>query len=163
MMKKQSVAAPVTPGEALVKLQRFCAFRERSIQEVTTKLSQWGIDSKEREGIVTRLREQGFLNEQRFSASFAGGKFRTRKWGRVKIRAMLAGAKVSEGAIKAALDQIPDADYRRELEKLMIKKLASIHEADLFKRKQKLARFALGKGYEADLVWELAGKMVPDA
>lgn len=161
-MKKHKAPVIYTPEEALVKLQQFCAFRERSEKEVGDKLYKMGVQGAAAQKVIGQLKEQGFINEQRFSNAFAGGKFRTRKWGRVKIKAMLTGAKVGSEAIQAALGQISDSEYRSELEKLMIKKLAGIRDTDRFQRKQKLVRFATGKGYEPELVFELASKMIPE-
>jgi len=159
-MKRVIHKEPIKAAEALAKLQQFCAFRERSVREVTIKLSNWGLAKEETTQIIQRLRESGFINENRFAGSFAGGKFRTRKWGKVKIKAMLAGSLVSEEAIRNALEQIPEKEYQQELEQLMIKKLASLNESDPSKRIGKLVRYATGKGYEADLVWKLASKLL---
>ncbi|HEX5000981.1 MAG TPA: regulatory protein RecX [Bacteroidia bacterium] len=159
-MKRVIQKEPVKAAEALTRIQQFCAFRERSEREVTIKLSNWGLTKEESVQIIQRLREAGFLNENRFAGSFAGGKFRTRKWGKVKIKAMLSGSMVSEEAISNALKQIPDKEYQQELEQLMIKKLAVLNESDPTKRIGKLVRYATGKGYEPDLVWKLAGKLL---
>jgi regulatory protein len=157
-MKNRS--EPVTAAIALVKMQQYCAFRERSEKEVVDKLYLLGLPAADQQSVLKSLREEGFLNDNRFAGAYAGGKFRTRKWGRIKIKAMLSGSRVSESAIREALDQIPEADYLKELEMLMVKKLSSINETDPIKRKHKLVRFALGKGYESELVWKMAGKLV---
>ena len=161
-MKKPRDPVTYTPEEALVRLQNFCAFRERSEKEVADKLYKMGVQGEAAQKVIGQLREQGFINEQRFSSAFAGGKFRSRKWGRVKIKAMLTGARVGTAAIQSALEQIPESEYRSELEKLMVKKLASIRDTDPYQRRHKLVRFAVGKGYEPDLVFELASKMIPE-
>ena len=46
--------------------------------------------------IVVHLIQNGFLNEERFAKSFARGKFRIKKWGRVRIERELKTRGLSE-------------------------------------------------------------------
>jgi regulatory protein len=75
----------ITPTEAKGKIQRYCAYQERSHQEVRNKLYSFGLYSDEVDNLLTDLITDGFLNEERFAKAFAGGKFRMKKWGRIKI------------------------------------------------------------------------------
>ncbi len=101
------------------------------------------------------LIEDGFLNEQRFAMAFAGGKFRINKWGKVKIRMALKAKKISDYCVRQALNQIPDTDYNKTLIKVIQTRKKKAKETDPVKQNYLLAQYAIGRGFEPDLVWEL--------
>lgn len=146
-------------NEALQRLRRYCAYQERSHQEVQKKLWDWGFDKEDSDKVVVQLIEENFLNEERFAKAIAGGKFRTKGWGKNKIVMALKSKGVSQNLVNASLKEIDQADYRKKLKEILEKKDRSVKTEILPVRKQKLARFALGKGYEPDLVWEIIGQM----
>lgn len=142
--------------EALAKLQHFCAYQERCHQEVKQKILDLGIYGEEVDEIIATLIENNFLNEMRFAEVFAGGKFRIKKWGRNKIKQALKQKRVSEYCIKKALKQeIPTEDYYQTLVKVLEKKNKLLKESNHYKRRQKLARYAMDRGFESSLVWEV--------
>ena len=55
------------PNVALTKAESFCAYQERSQQEVRDKLYDWGLWSDAIEQIISQLIEGNFLNEERFA------------------------------------------------------------------------------------------------
>ena len=145
----------ISYDEAVLKLQHFCAYQERCHQEVKQKILDLGIYGEEVDQLIATLIEDNFLNEMRFAEVFAGGKFRIKKWGRYKIQQALKQKGVSEYCIKRALkSEIPIEDYHQTLLQILEKKNKTTRETNLYKRKQKLARYAIDKGFESNLVWE---------
>ena len=71
--------------EAKVALQQFCAYQDRCHKEVVDKLQKMNMIPAAIDVIVTELIQDNFLNEERFARSFARGKFRIKKWGRLRI------------------------------------------------------------------------------
>lgn len=143
------------PEKALLKLQRYCAYQERCHQEVRSKLLNMGVYGQDLESVMAELIADNFLNEERFARSFARGKFRMKQWGRQRIVRELKNRSVSEYCIRQALREIPDEDYRVSLEELLQKKLRTIRESDPFKRRGKVAAYAVRRGFEPELVWEM--------
>ncbi|MBA4144153.1 MAG: RecX family transcriptional regulator [Azospira oryzae] len=141
--------------EALAKIYRYCAYQERSHQEVKNKLYEYGLYSSEVEETISRLISEGFLNEERFAKAFAGGKFRIMKWGKHKIERELQAQGLTKKCISIGLKEVDDSDYRKTLKALIRKKSELIHEENTFKKKDKVARYVIGKGYEPELVWEM--------
>ncbi|HTQ28878.1 MAG TPA: regulatory protein RecX [Puia sp.] len=142
--------------QALQKIRQYCAYQERSHAEVREKLYSFGLWTKDVEFIISQLIEEDYLNEERFATAFAGGKFRMKSWGRVRIRHELKQKRVSEYCIKKALREIDEADYLSRLEKLGTEKWESLKsERNIFIRKRKVQDYLLQKGYEADLVGKL--------
>lgn len=134
-MKQQKL----TPQQALQKAKHYCAYQERSHAEVKEKLYGFGLYKKEVDPIISTLIEENYLNEERFAIAFAGGHFRTKQWGRVKIKYQLKLKQVSEYCIKKALKTIDDNDYLQTLEKLFTEKLKTLKgEKNIFIKKRKL-------------------------
>lgn len=140
---------------AKAKAQSYCAFQERSQQEVRDKLYLWGLNYLDVENLLAELIADGFLNEERFALAYAGGKHRVKKWGKYKIKQGLKQKSVSEPLIRAALNSLDPDEYRENLFGLLQKKAALLSEKDAFKRRLKLQHYALGKGYEQTLIIEL--------
>ncbi len=149
---------PISPEKALSKALKFCAYQERSQQEMRDKLYTWGMHQREVENILAHLISEGFLKEERFAIAYAGGKFRIKKWGKIKIKNALKGKRVSEPLIKKALSEISDTDYRKMLQKVIEGKSKLIKESDPFKRKYKIASYAISRGFESELVWLVLGE-----
>lgn len=149
---------PISPEKALSKALKFCAYQERSQQEMRDKLYTWGMHQREVENILAHLISEGFLKEERFAIAYAGGKFRIKKWGKIKIKNALKGKRVSEPLIKKALNEISDTDYRKMLQKVIEGKSKLIKESDPFKRKYKIASYAISRGFESELVWLVLGE-----
>ncbi len=142
--------------QALQKLKHYCGYQERSHSEVKEKLYSLGVWKKDQDEIIAALIEEGYLNEERFAIAFAGGKFRMKRWGRVKINYELKQKQVSEYNIKKALKQIDETDYRHTLQKLCKEKWNSLKdEKEKLIRLAKTRNYLLQKGYEAEMVKEV--------
>lgn len=154
--KPESASKPksISPQESLARIQRYCAYQERSHHEVKNKLYSFGLRTDDVDEILSRLITEGFLNEERFAKTFAGGKFRMMKWGRIKIQRELEAQGLTARCIARGLKEIDQADYRKTMTNLLKKKLAQIPEENPYAKKNKAARFVIGKGYEPELVWE---------
>jgi regulatory protein len=149
----------VSQAEALAKMQRFCVYQDRCHQEVRSKLLEMGIFGESLEEIIAGLVAEGFLNEERFARSFARGRFRLKQWGRYKIDLELRQRNISEYCRRKALTEIDDAEYLDTLLDLLTKKLAE-SGADLTPLDvQKAARYAIGRGFEPELVWSALERM----
>ena len=144
-----------TSGEkALQKIKHYCGYQERSHAEVKEKLYSFGLWKNEVEALISQLIEENYLNEERFAIAFAGGRFRIKKWGRVKIRIELKKRKLSEYCIRKALEQINEADYKKTLKTLFQKKWAATKEADTGKRLYKVSQYLVSRGFEPEYVRE---------
>ncbi|RFZ94144.1 RecX family transcriptional regulator [Mucilaginibacter conchicola] len=137
---------------AKTKAEHYCAYQERSQQEVRDKLYDWGLWPDAVEQIISYLIEENFLNEERFAKAYVQGKFNQKQWGRVKIKLGLKAKRVSPNLIKKALLVIDADDYFAALTRLIEKKAPTIAEKDSFKRRYKLQQYAMSRGYEADLI-----------
>ena len=140
---------------ALQKAASWCAYQERSQQEVRDKLYEWQMKPSEVEEIISLLISENFLNEERFAFSYVSGKFKIKKWGKIKIKQGLKLKRVPEPLIKKALNSIDDDEYFETLQQLLEKKQQTEKEKNTIKRQFKLVNYLHGKGYEKDLIFNL--------
>jgi regulatory protein len=139
--------------EALQKAKQYCAYQERCHSEVKEKLYSFGMNKKEVDELLSELISENYLNEERFAIMYAGGKFRIKQWGRVKIKYALKQKQVSEYCIKKALAAIDVNDYERAATKLFEQKLKTLKtEKNIFIKKRKLQDYLMQRGFETALI-----------
>ena len=144
----------LTKEQAYQKLRHYCAYQDRCHAEVKTKAYSLGLKKADVEELTTRLIEEECLNEERYARSFAGGKFRLKQWGKIKIRAELKQRRVSEYCIAMALGEIDQNKYNEALHKLAVKRWSSVKGpgTNLFVKMAKTRDYLMQKGFEANLV-----------
>jgi regulatory protein len=142
----------ITLAEALNKLTRYCADRERCHSEVRSRLLKLQVYGDDLEEIISKLVENDFLNEERFARSYVRGKFRINKWGRTKIIYSLRSKKISDYCINKGLEEIDEDEYRTVLRELIEKKLKG---DDSFEAKRKVVASMQSKGYEMVIILEV--------
>lgn len=151
----------ITPEQAKQKALRYCVYQERAHQEVKNKLYELGLRSAEVDELLTYLITEGFLNEERFAKSFVGGKFRVKKWGRIKIVHALENKGLTKNCIRIGLKEIDEDDYLNTLEELLKLKISNLSEDNAFIARDKVSKYAIQKGYEPDLVWSTLKSIAP--
>ena len=146
--------------KALQKIKHFCSYQERNHQEVKEKLYSFGLYKMDVEMLLSQMIEENYLNEERFAIAFVGGRFRIKKWGRVKIRYELKQKRISDYCIKKGLASITEEDYIKTLQKLFEEKRVSLKlEKNIFIKKQKIQSFLMQRGFEPQLISGLIQQM----
>lgn len=151
----------LTLEQAKQKALRYCAYQERSHQEVKNKLYELGLNSSDVDELLTYLITEGFLNEERYAKLFAGGKFRIKHWGRIKITHALESKGLSKNCIRIGLKEIDEDDYQQTLKQLISEKTAELDMENLFTARDKISKSLIQKGYEPELVWKLLKAELP--
>ena len=144
----------LTKEQALQKLRHYCGYQERCHAEVKEKLYSFGLRKQMVEEAIAQLIEEDYLNEERFAIQFAGGKFRMKQWGRVKIKHALKQKQVSAYCINKAIKELDEKDYVNTLHKLAKRKWDTVkgEGVNLFVKMGKTTDYLLQKGYEPELV-----------
>lgn len=146
---------PDIPDWVLSKMKQYCAFQERCMFDVKTKLKTFHLQEDIYEEIVIELKKENYLNEERFAKMFANGKLRMNKWGRSKIYAAMQQKRVPELFILEGINNIDEDEYLSILKNVLIKKNEELKESDSFKKNKKLAKFAASKGFESNVIWKV--------
>ncbi|CAL2104969.1 regulatory protein [Tenacibaculum sp. 190524A02b] len=149
-----------TVEEIKRKIEQYCIYQDRCHKEVENKLKEYRLIPEAREHVLLHLLEHNFLNEERFSKSFARGKFRIKKWGRDRIIRELKFRDISSYNIKTALKEIDEEAYFSTLYDLIEKKNNQIKEENIFKRKKKVIDALLYKGFERDLIYKTVNEII---
>lgn len=144
-----------TPAQAFLKAQLFCSYQERYQQEVRDKLYEWGLFPDAVENIIAQLITENFLNEERFAKAYAGGKFRIKKWGRIKIKLELKKRNLSDYCIRKAMQEIDEEAYFQTLKMIIGKKARETTGRNPLVKNAKVARYAASRGFEQDLIWDI--------
>jgi regulatory protein len=145
--------------QAILSIRHFCGYQERAQQEVRDRLYELGMTKPEVEEILSDLIAENFLNEERFATSFAGGHFRIKGWGRLKINHALYQKKVSAFNIKMALKSIDHSDYMAKLEDLAEKKWKTLKGERGLSRMAKTLAFLHQRGFEPALIQPIIQKL----
>ncbi|HZW64225.1 MAG TPA: regulatory protein RecX [Hanamia sp.] len=150
-----------TPEQSLPKIKQYCAYQERCHSEVRDKLYSFGLHKNEVEEIISTLITENYLNEERFAIHFAGGKFRMKQWGKIKIKQALKNKQVSEYCIRKAIKEIDNNEYRQTFFKLAEQKLKTLkQEKNIFIKKRRLQDFLMQKGYETAMIRDAIKNMI---
>lgn len=141
-----------TPKEALIKAAAYCAYQERTQQEVRHKLYTYGLEPDDIEELIVRLSQEKMIDEERYAQAYVRGKYNLKRWGRRKIMQGLKAKGISDYCVKQGLKEINPEVYEENLLYLLEKKNQTEKEKNPFTRRQKLSYFLMSKGYENDLV-----------
>ena len=146
---------PLTPDQVLDKMAKYCAYQERCVKDVRDKLKTFEISEEEKTKILEYLLDNRFVNDERFAKSFVRGKINQSGWGVNKIRFHLVQKGIAKEIIDEALSQTDEEVYRQRLIDILQTKVKTVKADSDFEKKRKLSAYAMQKGFESALVWEI--------
>ena len=155
----KSPAKPLTPDQMLDKMAKYCAYQERCVKDVWDKLKSFDISQEDRDKILDYLLDNRFVDDERFAKSFVRGKVNQSGWGVNKIRFHLIQKGIDKEIIDEALGQTDEEVYRQRLIDILKTKAKTVQADADFERKRKLAAYAMQKGFENALVWEVLNEL----
>ena len=158
MIKKKSF----TVDELKRKLENYCVYQDRCHKEVEQKMREYNLIPEAKELILLSLMKDNFLNEERFSKSFARGKFRIKSWGKQRIVRELKFRDISAYNIKTALKEIEENEYLETIYRITENRNNVISESNIYKRKKKLIDFLMRKGFENELIFKTVNEIVTE-
>ncbi len=141
----------MTFNEALQKGAAYCALSEKCEQDVTEKLQHFDMSSLDCKKVIAQLRQDDFINDERFCNYYVRDKFRFNRWGKIKIAHMLTNKKLPEEIIQKALNTIDEGEYEETLYNILETKLKTLTYKFEYERQGKLFRFAQSRGFEYDI------------
>jgi regulatory protein len=147
--------------EAKSKLEALCAYQERCQFELDQKLISWGFNEEDRNALLADLISNRYLDEERFALAFVSGKFRIKKWGRIKIRAHMKQKRISDHSIKKGLAQIDPDEYWNTLVDQARKKVSELKKPEhKWQKKARIIRYLQSRGFEMDLSQDAADEVL---
>jgi regulatory protein len=145
--------------QALYRAASQCSTSERCRHDISQLLLRWGLEKESGERILKRLVDEKYIDEERYSRAFVNDKSRYEKWGRQKIQQALIAKHIPEEAYQSALDALDAEEYATRLHDILKAKAPTVKASSDYERNGKLIRFALGRGYELDLIMKALEKL----
>ena len=132
-----------------------CSRSEHCTSEIQEKLKLWGLSVEDAEPVIEKLKEEKYLDDERFARAYTKDKFRFNHWGKQKIAYMMRSKQISPEIMELAFEEIEDEGYSEELRKLLTDKEKSIKAKDQYDKRNKLMRFAMGRGFESEGIYKV--------
>ena len=142
----------MTEQEAYMQLAALCAQAEHCQQEMRDKMRRWELDETAQNRIIDRLIKERYVDDERYARAFVKDKIRYNKWGRRKVQQGLWQKHIDADIQQRVLDEIDEKEYLDILRPLLKQKRKSIRAASDYELNQKLARFALSRGFTFDII-----------
>ena len=150
----------ISEDKALYKIAAYCSKAERAEFDVKRKLQNWEVENDAINRIVSRLKKENFLNEERFCKAFIKDKIQFNRWGKVKIIFELKKKYISETVIQNCFDDLENDVFDEPLMRVLSTKIKSVKAKDEYEKRMKLIRFALGRGYSFEQIQRCLSKLI---
>ena len=139
-------------SEVLHQLAAWCSMSEKCCNDARQRAAKQLDDPAAIERIIRQLLEQRFIDETRYARAFVNDKFKYNRWGRIKIDIELRQKQINSEIRSEALDTIDDSEYKKTLLSLLTSKQRSVKAKDSYDKRTKLMRFAIGRGFEINII-----------
>lgn len=151
----------------LQRAGQYTAKYEKSAHEVEEKLLKWSDDEilpSEIQYIIKRLKEDKFIDEERYAERYIRDKLVMLKKGPFLIRQELKERGIQSSVIQRALDAIPYDDWFVALESYMRPRVARHKEKakNDYDFQRRLVDMAYRRGYSSDIYEEVIDKIIQE-
>lgn len=150
----------MTEQEILSKLTSLCSAAEHCTGEMKEKMHKWDVDEDTQQRVIDYLVKEQYVDDERYCRMFVREKIRFNKWGRMKVEQALCMKHIPSSVSRPILDEVPDEDYKEVLIPLLQSKERTIKAKDDYEKGLKLIRFAMGRGFDLDLIKECLTEIV---
>ena len=150
---------PITPDNAYLRLTTLCARCEQAEGDLRKKLHDWGVPPSDADAIITRLKQERYLDNERFARAYCRDKLRFNGWGRVKIAFMLKGKGIDQQIIDQVLSEIDEEQYSTILNEALASKAKTLDGKEPQQAKAALLRFAASRGFEPNLFFPAVSRI----
>ena len=157
-MKQQR---PITPDNAYLRLATLCARSEQAEGDLRKKLRDWSIAPSDASAIIARLKQERYLDNERYARAYCRDKLRFNGWGRTKIAFMLRSKGIEQEFIDTALAEIDDDQYTAILNEALEAKSRTLTYKDWQQARAALLRFAASRGFEPALFYPAVSRLMP--
>lgn len=132
-------------------------------KEMIDKLKEKGYEEDAIQKAIMKAKDYNLINDDYYIELYIKTKAIPAKWGEQKIISNLYKKGININDIKLKITEMYDEEDKYDnAYSLAIKKLKTIKEADINKKKQKLNQFLLGKGYSYEIVSKVIKNILND-
>ena len=149
MSRKDNI---ISEDQAFLQMARICSRKEYSPYDISQKLIKLVFSNETIENIITKLKAQNYINEERFVRSFVNDKLSINRWGVNKIEMHLKYKQLSQNIIDEILSEYSNTELNSSLQPILIKKLSQFKGESDYEKNGKLIKYALGRGFKMDAI-----------
>lgn len=141
---------------------RYLARRDHASFELKQKLQKKDFETENIEMVIREFADKGWIDDSKFSRTFACEKAELNKWGPNKIRSHLYKKGLDKKSIETGIEY---AFENLQPQKICVdlalkKKNRFARETDPYKREQKIYRFLAGRGFHSEDIQKALPKIV---
>lgn len=138
---------------ALSKIAKLCSSSEKCSFDMYNKLLSYDLTEEEATKAIKYLKENKFIDDNRFAEMFVKDKFRINGWGKIKIAYALRHKQIPDDIIDDALSIISNEEYSDLLDRLIAGKLKARDNISKSAVKAKVFRFAAQRGFSSEDIY----------
>lgn len=137
-----------------------CSRSEQCSPDIRRKITAAGLTGEETEEILEYLKQEKFIDDQRYVNLYAAEKNNINKWGRIKIRYYLRAKGLPAEIIETGLESLNEEKYIGVLLKTMKEKAGKSAGKSKFETMGQIIRFAQSRGFEPELIHRYINEVI---
>jgi len=142
--------------DAYYKILKYINSKMRTQKEVEDKLKSLNIAKNEIEKIVSRLKNEGYLDRKKYINSYINDAVLLTLNGPGKIRSNLENLGFTLEEINASLDNIPSQVWDEKVQKIILKKQKSNHKYSAKMLEIKIKKELINFGYPSNTTFKVS-------
>lgn len=151
---------PITPENAFLRIATLCARCEQAEGDLRKKLHDWGVSDSNANAVIARLKQERYLDNERYARAYCRDKLRFNGWGRLKITYMLRGKGIEQEFIDAAIAEIDEEQYVTILDEALASKAKTLTGKSAEQKRASLLRFAASRGFEPSVIFSAVSRLI---
>ncbi len=145
---------------AYSKMAQLCSRSEQCSADIRKKMVAYEIMDELVDEIISKLKEEKFLDDERYVKAYVSDKFRFNKWGKIKMRHYLKAKGLSDSIIENGLNEIDEEQYKKVLIATLKEKAKKVKSDNKFERAGQIIRFAQSRGFEPEIIHRYLGEVL---
>ena len=146
--------------ETYSKMAQLCSRSEQCSADIRKKIVAFEIMDEVVEEIISKLKSEKFLDDERYVKAYVSDKFRLNKWGKIKIRHYLKAKGLSDNLIEIGLNEINEEQYKKALIATLKEKAKKVKSDNKYERTGQIIRFAQSRGFEPEIIHRYLNEVI---
>ena len=146
--------------EAYSKMAQLCSRSEQCSVDIRKKMLVYEIMDELVDEIISKLKAEKFIDDERYVKAYISDKFKLNKWGKYKIRHFLKAKGLSDDLIEKGLTEIDDDEYKKVLIATLKEKAKKVKSNNKFEKTGQIIRFAQSRGFEPEIIHRYLSEVI---
>jgi regulatory protein len=138
--------------EVVSHMAALCSRSEQCSPDIRKKIIAGGLSEIEAAEVINYLKQEKYIDDERYVKAYVAEKFRINKWGRIKMKYYLRMKGLSDDIIEAGMEALDEKKYVDLLQKTMKEKARKIKNKNKFEKMGQIIRYTQGRGFEPELI-----------